>query len=65
VLGVEHPTDARVSLALDASTVDFVPAADGAGEGIVEFGFAGVPALDRAGGAVEVGGVRLRALAPA
>ncbi len=65
VLGIAGADGVRASLALDAGAVEFVAAADGAGEGIVEFGFAGVPSLDRAGGAVEVGGVRLRALAPA
>jgi hypothetical protein len=64
VLGVAPAGDAQTSLALNGGGVDFVPAADVTGEGIVEFGFAGVPALDRAGGPVEVGGVRLRALAP-
>jgi hypothetical protein len=53
------------TIALDGGAVDFVAAADGADEGIVEFGFSGVPALDGAGGAVEVGGVRLRAIADA
>jgi hypothetical protein len=65
VLGVAPAQDAPHSLALDSGAVDFVAAGDGAGEGIVELGFAGVPALDRAGGAVDVGGVRLRALAMA
>jgi hypothetical protein len=65
VLGVPFAGDAGPCLALDEGAIDFVAAADGAGEGIVQFGFAGVAALDRASGAVEVGGVRLRALAPA
>jgi hypothetical protein len=65
VLGVPLARDAQPSLALDGGDVEFVAAPDRAGEGIVEFGFAGVPSLERAGGAVEVGGVRLRAVAPA
>ncbi len=65
VLGAARADDAQASLSLDAGTVDFVATPAGAGEGIVEFGFAGVPALDRAGGVVEVGGVRLRAIAAA
>lgn len=64
VLGVTRAEDAPASLALDAGgAVEFVAAADGAGEGVVEFGFVAVPALDRAGSALQVGGVRLRALA--
>jgi hypothetical protein len=65
VLGVPLAGDTQSSLMLDGGAVEFGAAPDGGGEGIVEFGFAGVPALERAGGAVEVGGVRLRAVAPA
>jgi hypothetical protein len=63
VLGAPLGEGPEPALALDDGAVDFVRSPDAAGEGIVEFAFAGVPALDGAGGAVEVGGVRLRSLA--
>jgi Glyoxalase-like domain len=63
VLGASPAEGHETSLALDGGTVEFVSQSDGAGAGIVEFGFADVPALDRAGGSLEVGGVRLRARA--
>jgi len=62
VLGAPLEQGAAPALALHDGAVDFVASPDAAGEGIVEFGFAGVPALDAAGGTVEVGGVRLRSL---
>jgi Glyoxalase-like domain len=63
VLGAQLDEGVEPALSLDDGAVHFAAAPDAAGEGIVEFGFAGVPALDAAGGGVEVGGVRLRALA--
>jgi hypothetical protein len=54
---------AQPTIALDGGAVHFVAASDGADEGIIEFGFSGVRSLDAAGGVVEVGGVRLRAIA--
>jgi hypothetical protein len=61
VLGAPCTQEPQPSIALDGAAVDFVAAHDDAGEGVVQFGFAGVPALDRADGTVEVGGVRLHA----
>ena len=63
VLGAQLDEGDAPALSLDDGAVHFVPALDAAGEGIVEFGFAGTAALDAAGGAVEVGGVRMRSLA--
>jgi Glyoxalase-like domain len=63
VLGAQPDEGVEPVLSLDDGAVHFVATQDAAGEGIVEFGFAGVPALDAAAGAVEVGGVRLRSLA--
>jgi len=63
VLGVPLDGDGAAAgdaaLALEGAEVRFRPAAEGAGEGLVEIAFAEVPGLNREG--VEVGGVRLRA----
>lgn len=63
VLGASADGGSPAMLALDGGAVSFVEAPDTAGEGIVEFALADVPALADAGDAVEVGGVRLRSLA--
>jgi hypothetical protein len=65
VLGVSLVEGSQSTLELDGGTVRFIGAPDDAGEGIVEFGFDGVPALDSAAARVAVAGVRLRALATA
>jgi hypothetical protein len=65
VLGVPLADGSQTALELDGGAVRFIAAPDDAGEGIVEFGFDGVPALDSAAARVAVGGVRLRALAAA
>jgi hypothetical protein len=59
VLGVALERGPEPALALDGGTVRFAAAADARGEGIVEFGFSGIAALEAAGGEVEVGGVRM------
>jgi hypothetical protein len=64
VLGAPFAEGSQTALALDGAEVRFSRAPDQAGEGLVEIGFADVPALAAAGGAVDVGGVRLSALAP-
>lgn len=64
VLGASLAAGDAMELALDGGAVHFVQAHDASGEGIVEFGFAGVGGLDAAPEGLEVGGVRLRALAP-
>ena len=48
VLGVSLVEGSQSTLALDGGAVHFIAAPDDAGEGIVEFGFDGVPALDGA-----------------
>jgi hypothetical protein len=65
VLGVPAAESPQTTLQLDDGAVRFIAAPDDAGEGIVEFAFADVPALDGAAARVAVGGVRLRALAAA
>jgi hypothetical protein len=65
VLGVPLLEGSQTTLELDGGAVRFIAAPDDAGEGIVEFAFAGVPALDGSAARVAAGGVRLRALAPA
>jgi hypothetical protein len=65
VLGVPLAEGPQTALELDGGAVRFIAAPDDAGEGIVELGFDGVPALDSAAARVAVGGVRLRALAAA
>ncbi|MEA2335851.1 MAG: hypothetical protein QOG40_2341 [Solirubrobacteraceae bacterium] len=64
VLGAPFAEGPQTALALDGAEVRFSRAPGQAGEGLVEIGFADVPALAAAGGAVDVGGVRLSALAP-
>jgi Glyoxalase-like domain len=63
VLGAPLQQGPEPVLALHDGAVSFAGSPDAAGEGIVEFGFASVPALEAAGGTVEVGGVRLSSLA--
>jgi hypothetical protein len=64
VLGAPFAEGSQTALALDGAEVRFSQAPDQAGEGLVGIGFADVPALAAAGGAVDVAGVRLSALAP-
>jgi hypothetical protein len=64
VLGAPFTESSQPTLALDGAEVRFSQAPDLAGEGLAEICFADVPALSAAGGAVDVGGVRLSALAP-
>jgi hypothetical protein len=54
----------RSVVSLDGSEVRFVAAADERAEGLIEIAVADVPSLRDAQGPVEVGGLRLRALAP-
>jgi hypothetical protein len=61
VLGVAPQGDAEPALTLDGGAVRFVRAADGRAEGLVEIGVCGVPGL---AGDAQIGGVRIRALAP-
>ncbi len=65
VLGAPLADGSQTTLALDGAAVDFTVAQDQAREGLVGIVLADVPALDRAGGDVTVGGVRLRSLARA
>jgi hypothetical protein len=62
VLGAQLAGGSTTTLELDDGAVHFVDAPGVADEAIVEFAFAGVPALDGAQDGIEVGGVRLRAL---
>lgn len=63
VLGAPSTEGAPATLALDGAEVHFSQAPDEAGEGLVEIAFADVPALPDVGDGIEIGGVRLRALA--
>jgi hypothetical protein len=65
VLGVPLREGHRPALVLDAAEVCFTAAADEREEGLVEIVVADAPQLTSEQGAVELGGVRLRALAPA
>jgi hypothetical protein len=65
VLGVPLLHAAQPTLALDSAEVAFVAAADERAEGLVEIALAGVPQLADGPDAIELGGVRLRALATA
>jgi hypothetical protein len=65
VLGVPLLDAPQPTLALDSAEVGFVPAADERAEGLVEIALAGVPQLAGGPNAIELGGVRLRALATA
>jgi hypothetical protein len=60
VLGVPGAGDSGLALALDGAELRFDPEPDERAQGITEIAFAGVPGLTDG---VEVGGVRLRALA--
>jgi glyoxalase-like protein len=63
VLGAPLGEGSQPSLALDGAEVSFRAAPDEHTEGIVEIVLAEVPRLDAAPDGLEVGGVRLRALA--
>jgi hypothetical protein len=65
ILGVSLLDAPQPTLALDSAEVGFVSAADERAEGLVEIALAGVPQLAGGPNAIELGGVRLRALAPA
>jgi hypothetical protein len=65
VLGVPLLDAPQPTLALGSAEVGFVPSADERAEGLVEIALAGVPQLTAAPNAIELGGVRLRALATA
>jgi Glyoxalase-like domain len=65
VLGAPPAEGSQTTLALDGADVHFSQAPDEAGEGLVAIGFADVPGLTAGSDGIDVGGVRLRALAPA
>ena len=65
VLGVPLLDAPQPTLALDSAEVGFVAVADECAEGLVEIALAGVPRLADGPNAIELGGVRLRALATA
>jgi Glyoxalase-like domain len=62
VLGVPLLDAPQPTLELDSAEVGFVPSADERAEGLVEIALAGVPQLTGGPSAIELGGVRLRAL---
>jgi Glyoxalase-like domain len=64
VLGTPFDEGSQTTLRLDGAYVAFGKAPHERAEGLTEFAFAGVPALADVRGGVEVGGVRLRSLAP-
>jgi hypothetical protein len=65
VLGVPVSGDQRPLLELDGGEVNFQPAADERGEGLVEIAVEVAPESGRRSEALELGGVRLRLLEPA